>query len=98
MTRANIYDIVNLPIIKGEYKMNLNELVKSFDNLPQLVKIILALPGIDIIWVIYRIVKSASENNLLGIILGVVILFVGIPFLWIIDIICIIMKNTVWWF
>lgn len=78
--------------------MNLNELVKSFDNLPQLVKIILALPGIDIIWVIYRIVKSASENNLLGIILGVVILFVGIPFLWIIDIICIIMKNTVWWF
>ncbi len=78
--------------------MNLNELVKSFDNLPQIVKIILALPGIDIIWVIYRIVKSASENNLLGIILGVVILFVGIPFLWIIDIICIIMKNTVWWF
>lgn len=78
--------------------MNLNELVKSFDNLPQIVKIILALPGIDIIWVIYRIIKSASENNMLGIILGVVILFVGIPFLWIIDVLCIIMKNTVWWF
>jgi len=78
--------------------MNLQELVKSFDNLPQIVKIILALPGIDIIWVIYRIVKSASENNMLGIILGVVILFVGVPFLWIIDLICIIMKNTVWWF
>ena len=78
--------------------MNLQELVKSFDNLPQIVKIILALPGVDIIWVIYRIIKSASENNLLGIILGVVILFVGVPFLWIIDLICIIMKNTVWWF
>ena len=78
--------------------MNLQELVKSFDNLPQIVKIILALPGIDIIWVIYRIVKSASENNMLGIILGVVILFVGVPFLWLIDVICIIMKNTVWWF
>lgn len=78
--------------------MNLNELVKSFDNLPQIVKIILALPGIDIIWVIYRIIKSASENNMLGIILGAVILFVGIPFLWIIDVLCIIMKNTVWWF
>ncbi len=78
--------------------MNLQELVKSFDNLPQIVKIILALPGVDIIWVIYRIVKSASENNMLGIILGVVILFVGVPFLWIIDLICIIMKNTVWWF
>ncbi len=78
--------------------MNLRELVNSFDNLPQIVKIILALPGVDIIWVIYRIVKSASENNMLGIILGVVILFVGVPFLWIIDLICIIMKNTVWWF
>jgi hypothetical protein len=48
--------------------------------------------------VIYRIVKSVRDNNMLGIILGVVLLFVGFPFLWLIDIICIIMKDTVWWF
>lgn len=78
--------------------MNLNELIKSFDNLPKIVKLILAIPALDIIWVIYRIVKSVRDNNMLGIILGVVLLFVGFPFLWLIDIICIIMKDTVWWF
>ena len=30
--------------------MNLQELIKSFDNLPQIVKIILAIPALDIIW------------------------------------------------
>ena len=78
--------------------MNLNELIKSFDNLPQIVKIILAIPALDIIWVIYRIIKSVRDNNTPGIILGVVLLFVGAPFLWLIDIIFIIMKDTVWWF
>ena len=78
--------------------MNLQELIKSFDNLPQIVKIILALPALDIVWVIYRIIKSVNDNNMLGIILGVVMIFVGVPFLWLIDLICIIMKNTVWWF
>jgi hypothetical protein len=78
--------------------MNLNELIRSYDNLPKIVKLILAIPALDIIWVIYRIVKSVRDNNMLGIILGVVLLFVGFPFLWLIDIICIIMKDTVWWF
>jgi len=78
--------------------MNLNELIKSFDNLPKIVKLILAIPALDIIWVIYRIIKSVNDNNTLGIILGVVLLFVGVPFLWLIDIICIIIKDTVWWF
>ncbi len=78
--------------------MNLNELIRSFDNLPKIVKLILAIPALDIIWVIYRIIKSVNDNNMLGIILGVVLLFVGVPFLWLIDIICIIMKDTVWWF
>ncbi len=78
--------------------MNLNELIKSFDNLPKIVKLILAIPALDIIWVIYRIIKSVNDNNTLGIVLGVVLLFVGVPFLWLIDIICIILKDTVWWF
>ena len=78
--------------------MNLNELIKSFDNLPKIIKLILAIPALDIIWVIYRIIKSVNDNNTLGIILGAVLLFVGVPFLWLIDIICIIMNDTVWWF
>ncbi len=78
--------------------MNLPALIKSFDDLPQVVKLILAIPALDIVWVIYRILRSLNENNALGIIVGVVLLIFGFPFLWLIDIICILMKNTVWWF
>ncbi len=78
--------------------MNLPALIKSFDDLPQVVKLILAIPALDIVWVIYRILRSVNENNALGIIVGAILLFVGVPFLWLIDIVCILMKGTVWWF
>ncbi len=78
--------------------MNLPALIKSFDDLPQVVKLILAIPALDIVWVIYRILRSLNENNALGIIVGVILLFAGFPFLWLIDIICILIKGTVWWF
>lgn len=78
--------------------MNLPSLIKSFDDLPQVIKLILAVPALDIVWVIYRILRSVNENNALGIIVGGILLFVGVPFLWLVDIICILTKNTVWWF
>ena len=72
--------------------------VKAMDNLPLIVKIILALPMIDIVWVVYRLIKSISHENVLGIVLGILLLFIGIPFLWLIDIITLIIKNDVLWF
>lgn len=72
--------------------------VKAMDNLPLIVKIILALPMIDIVWVVYRLIKSISNENVLGIVLGILLLFIGIPFLWLIDIITLIIKNDVLWF
>lgn len=78
--------------------MNLPALIKSFDDLPQIVKIILALPGIDVIWVIYRIIRSVNDQNIFGVILGVILLVGSFSILWIIDIFCIIMNDRVWWF
>ncbi len=75
----------------------MNELIKGMDNLPKLVKVILALPALDIIWVIYRICRSISKNNLVGIVLGVLLLFVGIPFLWLVDIITLVASDKVLW-
>ncbi|MFI3164280.1 MAG: hypothetical protein R3Y65_07600 [Bacillota bacterium] len=72
-------------------------LVKSMDGLSKLFKIILALPVLDIVWVVYRLVKSISKKNTLGIILGIVLIIVGIPFLWIVDIITIVMFDKVIW-
>ena len=67
------------------------------DNLPKLIKLILAIPALDIIWVLYRLCRSLDKNNMVGVILGVVLIFVGIPFMWLIDILCFLFKDKVWW-
>ncbi len=73
-------------------------LIDSIDALPQIMKLVLALPGVDIVWWIYRICKSLNKNNLGGVIVAVLVLIIGVPFMWLIDIITVLMKNTVWWF
>lgn len=80
-----------------EKEASMASFVKAMDDLPLIVKIILALPMIDIIWVIYRIIKSASKESVFGLILGVILLIIGIPFLWLVDIITLIVSNKVLW-
>jgi len=72
-------------------------LVKSFDNLPKLVKIILALPVLDIVWAFYRLARSVSKGSVLGIILAIVMIFVCPAIFWVVDIITIILLNKVLW-
>lgn len=72
----------------------MKELINQMEALPLIVKIILAIPALDIIWGIYRIVKAVDANNTAGIIIGIVLLFV--PFMWIVDILMIILKGNVW--
>ena len=71
--------------------------IKAIDDLPTLVKMILALPGLDIVWVIYRLLRSLVKNNILGVIVAVVAIVVGLPWLWLVDIICILLNGKVWW-
>ena len=75
----------------------MKDLVKTFDNWPKLVKIILALPVLDIVWAIYRLCKSISKGNVLGIVLGIVLLLLCPTIFWIVDIITIILFNKVLW-
>lgn len=71
--------------------------IDAMDKLPLLVKILLAIPMLDIVWVAYRIARSVEKKNTLGIVLGIVMIFIGIPFLWLIDIVTIIINGNVWW-
>lgn len=73
-------------------------LVKWLNNQTKLVKIVLSLPVIDIIWVIYRTILSAKAKDWLGVILGVLLIPVGIVFLWFIDIITVATKGYILWF
>ncbi|HKM02844.1 MAG TPA: hypothetical protein VJZ31_02840 [Bacilli bacterium] len=71
--------------------------VKAMDRLPLILKIILAIPALDVVWVIYRLIKSMAKSNMLGAILAIVLIFVGLPFLWFVDIISILLTGTVLW-
>jgi hypothetical protein len=80
-----------------DVKKSLNTFITQMDNLSQVVKILLALPFIDIIWVIYRLIKSIAKDDVLGLVLAIVAIIVGVPFLWVIDMICIAFMGHVWW-
>ena len=75
----------------------MKDLIKTFDSLPLIVKVILAIPALDIIWWIYRICRSLDKNNIVGVVIAVILMCVGIPFMWVIDIICILVKGSVFW-
>lgn len=68
--------------------------INSVDSLPILLKVILAIPALDIIWNIYRIVCAIEEKSFWGLVVAVILCFV--PITWIIDIVFILMKGNVW--
>ena len=71
--------------------------IVAMEKLPLIAKIILAIPMLDIIWVFYRLVRSIDKQNTVGIVLAVILIIFGIPFLWLIDIITILLTGNVWW-
>ncbi|MBO5287014.1 MAG: hypothetical protein J6B34_02705 [Clostridia bacterium] len=75
----------------------MKDLIKAIDNLPWIVKLILCLPGIAIVWSIYRLVRSIAANNVLAIVLSILLLFFGPTIVWIIDLVCVILNKKVWW-
>ncbi len=75
----------------------MQELCNTLDKQSTLIKIIFALPVLDIIWAIYRICKSVIKGNVLGIILGILMIFIGASIWWIVDIICIIVTGHILW-
>ena len=76
----------------------MKDLIKAIDNLPWIVKVILCLPVVAIVWSIYRLVKSIDAGNVLGIVLSIILLFAGPTFVWIIDLICVLVNKKIWWF
>lgn len=72
--------------------------VKFFNDLPLILKVILALPGLDVLWVIYRICKSGTKNDTFWMIIGIILLIVGLPWLWFVDILTLLFTREVIWF
>lgn len=75
----------------------MSELIKTFDNFPKIVKVLLALPFLDIVWAVYRLCKSIEKGNTLGIVLAIVMLIFCPTLFWIVDLITIIVMDKVIW-
>ena len=74
----------------------MKDAIKTFDNLPWIVKLILCLPALDIVWTVYRLIKSIDAQNNVGIVASIILFFCA-PFVWLIDLICVILNKKVWW-
>ncbi|MBR4895710.1 MAG: hypothetical protein K6G29_12235 [Clostridiales bacterium] len=72
----------------------MKDFLKSLDSLPILVKVILAIPALDIVWGIYRIVSAIDAKNTVALVVSIILLFV--PIMWIIDIVMILLQGRVW--
>lgn len=75
----------------------MKDLLKFVDDLPFIVKVILALPALDVVWAVVRVIRSLNANNLVGTVIAIALIVVGLPFVWLIDLICILLKGNIWW-
>ena len=72
----------------------MKQFTESLEGMPLLVKLILALPALDIIWSIYRIVSALNKKNTVALIVSIVLLF--IPVTWIFDLVMVLLTGNVW--
>lgn len=71
--------------------------IKWMNSAPKLLKIIFALPFLDIVWNVYRLARSINKKSVLGIVIAILLIIIGWSFLWILDIITILVGNKVLW-
>lgn len=76
----------------------MKDYIKAIDNLPWILKLILCIPGLNVIFSIYKLFRSIRSDNIIYIILGILAIFPGATFIWLIDLITVIFGNKVWWF
>lgn len=71
--------------------------MKAYDNLSQIVKLVLQFFFGGLISGVYRIIKGATTNNMTTLIVGILALFTGIGniIFWIVDFVTILLENKI---
>ncbi len=75
----------------------MKDIISFFEKLPLWAKIVLALPVLDICWAVYRLCRSINKGNVVGIVLGILMLFFCPAIFWLIDIITLLVIGKVIW-
>ncbi len=68
------------------------------DKQTKLLKVVFCIPVVSIIWVVYRLVLSAIHKDWLGLVICILLIFVGIPWLWLLDLLFILVEEKILWF
>ena len=71
----------------------MKDFVKWFDDAPWWLKIVLALPVIDIAWAVYRIIKGAAYGKVWLIVVGILWIIPFFEIAWLVDLICILVWK-----
>ncbi len=71
----------------------MKDIIKAFDELPWILKIIFCLPALDIIWAVYRIIKGVAENDVVKILVGIIWIPAGGTILWLVDLITMVTQK-----
>ena len=60
-------------------------IIKAFDDMPWILKLVLCLPVLDIAWAVYRIVKGAHEKKTGTLVAGILWIIPGSVVCWLIS-------------
>lgn len=74
----------------------LKKLIQLIDDLPMVAKLVLCIPILDIVWSVYRLSRSIVANNVLGIVVGILLIVPGATFVWLIDLVCLLINGKIW--
>lgn len=71
----------------------MKKFISAMDSLPRILKVILAIPCLDIVWAIYRIVKGVAYKNFITLLFGILWIIPGSVICWIVDILTLLFSN-----
>lgn len=76
----------------------MKEFTKAIEGLPFIVKLIFCIPALDIIWSIYKLLKGIESGDILKIVLGILTIVPGAAFMWLCDLIFLLLYGRPFWF
>lgn len=82
----------------AELKDDANVFVGWIEGLPVILKLILCIPVIDVVWSVWRLMKAIAVNDPVRIVLALLFLILGIPFIWVLDLVFVLLTGNGFWF
>ncbi|MCX5775649.1 MAG: hypothetical protein NTV44_04740 [Firmicutes bacterium] len=71
------------------------QFTRWMEQQPLVIKVILALPFLDFIWGIYRLVKAINSKSDEAVIIAIVLLLISGYIWWLVDLIALIMNGKI---